>query len=307
MNETYITYEEFADLCNKGYTYEGYVIGHGYAFPHVTGGLEYQSEFIVSIPLNMLGSDFLQFPYGMFNVFQYLDTSEEMIKRSYNEEKKEEKTKNIPNESPKTKNNKQQDFNEERYSIPLNNKQQVLLSPWGNNTSNNPFDLSRYSYNNTSSNYSIPSQIPFAVGSLSSGLSYYESLFYDADHYIQKNGEESVWWKQNKKGEAVLKNGKKIPKSANAANKLFRNNALRYGGRFMSGVGLGLTLWDVHQNGWSLRRGTDTFFGVVAFLGPVGACASAGYFIFTIYYDYHLRDWKPSSADLEEAMHTNTD
>ena len=91
MNETYITYEEFADRCNKGYTYEGYVIGHGYAFPHVTGGLEYQSEFIVNIPLNMLGPDFLLFPYGMFNVFQYLDTSEEMIKKSYNGQKKEEK------------------------------------------------------------------------------------------------------------------------------------------------------------------------------------------------------------------------
>ena len=71
MNETYITYEEFVDLCNKGYTYNGFVIGHGYAFPHVTGGIEHKSEFIINVPLNLLGSDFPSFPYALYNVFQY--------------------------------------------------------------------------------------------------------------------------------------------------------------------------------------------------------------------------------------------
>lgn len=83
MNDSYITYEEFVDRCNKGYTYEGYVVGYGYAFLHVTSGVEQYNPSVSRIPVAMCGTQFMSSFIEDPHVHQYIDASEEKISESY--------------------------------------------------------------------------------------------------------------------------------------------------------------------------------------------------------------------------------
>lgn len=83
MKEEYITAEEFSNLCQRGLTYEGYIIGVGYAFINVTFGLEYLNPTIKQVSLSNHGYLDSQYPIQKSSVCQYIDTSEEQIKKSY--------------------------------------------------------------------------------------------------------------------------------------------------------------------------------------------------------------------------------
>ena len=65
--ERCITKEEFEDLCKRGMTYEGYVVGEGFAFLDITFGLEYIRPNVQKV--------------GM-HVNQYLDKSPIYVKKS---------------------------------------------------------------------------------------------------------------------------------------------------------------------------------------------------------------------------------
>ena len=87
MKEDYITAEEFSELCQKGLAYEGYIVGVGYAFLNVTFGLEYLNPAITYVPTPNTGYSYSQYPIQRSYVCQYIDTSEDQIKRSLVKEK----------------------------------------------------------------------------------------------------------------------------------------------------------------------------------------------------------------------------
>jgi len=87
MKEDYITAEEFSELCQKGLAYEGYIVGVGYAFLNVTFGLEYLNPAITYVPTPNTGYSYSQYPTQRSYVCQYIDTSEDQIKRSLVKEK----------------------------------------------------------------------------------------------------------------------------------------------------------------------------------------------------------------------------
>lgn len=87
MKEDYITAEEFSELCQKGLAYEGYIVGIGYAFINVTFGLEYLNPAITYVPTPNTGYSYSQYPIQRSYVYQYIDTSEDQIKRSLVKEK----------------------------------------------------------------------------------------------------------------------------------------------------------------------------------------------------------------------------
>lgn len=79
MEKRYITYEDFVERCNQGYTYEGYVIGFGYAFTRSMCNLEHVQKDIVRYDLG-LKKDLL---FSNVYTYQYIDTSEPRKKESY--------------------------------------------------------------------------------------------------------------------------------------------------------------------------------------------------------------------------------
>ena len=87
MKEDYITAEEFSELCQKGLAYEGYIVGVGYAFLNVTFGLEYLNPAITYVPTPNTGYSYSQYPIQRSYVCQYIDTSEDQIKKSLERKK----------------------------------------------------------------------------------------------------------------------------------------------------------------------------------------------------------------------------
>lgn len=87
MKEDYITAEEFSELCQKGLAYEGYIVGVGYAFLNVTFGLEYINPAITYVPTPNTGYSYSQYPIQRSYVCQYIDTSEDQIKKSLERKK----------------------------------------------------------------------------------------------------------------------------------------------------------------------------------------------------------------------------
>lgn len=85
MNDSYITYEEFVERCRQGYTYDGYVIGYGLAFTHVTSTYEQFHPTVSRVPVGMIGTQFSSMFIENTHINQYIDTSDEKISESYSQ------------------------------------------------------------------------------------------------------------------------------------------------------------------------------------------------------------------------------
>ena len=221
--EEYITEEEFFELCQKGITYEGYIIGVGYAFLNVTFGLEYLNPAIRKVSISHYEYLYSQYPVQKSIVCQYIDTSEEQVVKSLEGKKKSVSEGQVVSENgSSTRNNDV-----------LNSTSKLSLVQ----TQIKPIPLQ-----------GAERQMPFykkigiGIGGLSLTESIYENFIYDSKHYIQTNGKKSVWFKTNKKGAPVYnKNNKLIPKSKEAAKKLARNGRLANLGKTLGGFGIAIT------------------------------------------------------------------
>jgi hypothetical protein len=259
--EEYITEEEFFELCQKGITYEGYIIGVGYAFLNVTFGLEYLNPAIRKVSISHYEYLYSQYPVQKSIVCQYIDTSEEQVVKSL-----EGKKKSVSEGLVASKNES---------SIRNNNVQ--------SSTKNKKIRKPK----------TVAEKIAYGVGVMSLAQTSYEKFLYDSEHYVQTNGKISVWYRTNAKGKPVLKNGEMIPRSKEAAKKLARNKALTKFGRGLTWAGMGLTVYGIYENveeeglkGIEVRQVSDLFFGSLALWGgPIGVGVSAFYFIGTTVYD----------------------
>jgi RHS repeat-associated protein len=123
----------------------------------------------------------------------------------------------------------------------------------------------------------------FIAGAASLGFDSWQNLAYNGYTYLPSKGPNAgkltSVWKMNKSGNFSLKNGSKIPNSANAASKLMVTKMVKIGGIALTTVGLGFTVYDVRQNGLNLSNGTDFVMGGVAYVPGWGWAVSGGYFI----------------------------
>lgn len=283
--EEYITEEEFFELCQKGITYEGYIIGVGYAFLNVTFGLEYLNPAIRKVSISHYEYLYSQYPVQKSIVCQYIDTSEEQVVKSLEGKKKS------VSEGQKTSKNGS--------SIRDNN---VLNSTSKLGLVQTP--IKSMPLQGTEKQMPFYKKIGVGIGALSLTESIYENFIYDSKHYIQTNGKESVWYRTNKKGTPIYsKNNKLIPKSKEAAKKMARNGRLANLGKTLGGLGIAITAYDISQEGFSKERVFDLTYGVISLLGPFGALIAAPWFIGNTFYS----DWQPSEEYLDYCKHTNTD
>lgn len=283
--EEYITEEEFFELCQKGITYEGYIIGVGYAFLNVTFGLEYLNPAIRKVSISHYEYLYSQYPVQKSIVCQYIDTSEEQVVKSLEGKKKS------VSEGQKTSKNGS--------SIRDNN---VLNSTSKLGLVQTP--IKSIPLQGTEKQMPFYKKIGVGIGALSLTESIYENFIYDSKHYIQTNGKESVWYRTNKKGTPIYnKNNKLIPKSKEAAKKMARNGRLANLGKTLGGLGIAITAYDISQEGFSKERVFDLTYGVISLLGPFGALIAAPWFIGNTFYS----DWQPSEEYLDYCKHTNTD
>lgn len=283
--EEYITEEEFFELCQKGITYEGYIMGVGYAFLNVTFGLEYLNPAIRKVSISHYEYLYSQYPVQKSIVCQYIDTSEEQVIKSLEGKKKS------VSEGQKTSKNGS--------SIRDNN---VLNSTSKLGLVQTP--IKSMPLQGTEKQMPFYKKIGVGIGALSLTESIYENFIYDSKHYIQTNGKESVWYRTNKKGTPIYnKNNKLIPKSKEAAKKMARNGRLANLGKTLGGLGIAITAYDISQEGFSKERGFDLTYGVISLLGPFGALIAAPWFIGNTFYS----DWQPSEEYLDYCKHTNTD
>lgn len=283
--EEYITEEEFFELCQKGMTYEGYIIGVGYAFLNVTFGLEYLNPAIRKVSTSHYEYLYSQYPVQKSIVCQYIDTSEEQVVKSLEGGKKSvsEGLVASKNESSIRNNN----------VLNSTSKLGLVQTP-----------IKSMPLQGTEKQLPFYKKIGVGIGALSLTESIYENFIYDSKHYIQTNGKESVWYRTNKKGAPIYnKNNKLIPKSKEAAKKMARNGRLAKLGKTLGGLGIAITAYDISQEGFSKERGFDLTYGVISLLGPFGALIAAPWFIGNTFYS----DWQPSEEYLDYCKHTNTD
>lgn len=282
--EEYITEEEFFELCQKGITYEGYIIGVGYAFLNVTFGLEYLNPAIRKVSISHYEYLYSQYPVQKSIVCQYIDTSEEQVVKSL-----EGKKKSVSEGQVVSKNG-----SSTRNNDVLNSTSKLSLVQ----TQIKPIPLQ-----------GSEKQMPFykklgiVVGGASLTESIYENFIYDSEHYIQTNGKKSIWYKTNKQGTPIYKNNKLIPKSKEAAKKMVRNGRLANLGKALGGIGIAITAYDISQEGLSKERGFDLTYGVISLFGPIGALIAAPWFIGNTFYS----DWQPSKEYIDYCNDTNTD
>ena len=287
--EEYITEEEFFELCQKGITYEGYIIGVGYAFLNVTFGLEYLHPAIRKVSISHYEYLYSQYPVQKSIVCQYIDTSEEQVVKSLEGKKKSVSEGQVVSKNgSSTRNNNVQSSTSKSSFAQMKNNVGLMSMPLQGAERQMPFYK----------------KIGIGIGGLSLTESIYENFIYDSKHYIQTNGKKSVWFKTNKKGAPVYnKNNKLIPKSKEAAKKLARNGRLANLGKTLGGFGIAITAYDISQEGFSKERGFDLTYGVISLLGPWGALIAAPWFIGNTFYS----DWQPSEEYLKYCEDTNTD
>lgn len=155
------------------------------------------------------------------------------------------------------------------------------------------------------------SSVCFIAASSSLGYSYWQNHVFDGEYYRPTKGvyrgQNVEVWKKTKGGKNyATRHGERIPKSANAAKKVQFGKYVKAGGSLLNWFGIGLTVWDIYENGLGVENGADLIFGGVAFVPGVGWVISGVYFVGKELVQPQLIG-SPSCIDFRELPYHQTD
>lgn len=297
-NNKYISRELFDFYRMTKQPYEGFVIGLGYAFTQ-------KGAIMTSFSTNYNPSNPFCQGTGFFDMCttQLLDTSPEAVVRSLNL-----KTEDILSflVQPRLDGSLLVNMGNDKFlSVPSDNtKVQFIINDDGStlkykfevsNIKTNEYHLVQgslrdmpytFGQNNlwdilTSENLKKAS---FITGSVSLGYSAWENILFsrNSELYIPRAGENkgipTSVWKRTKSGDFALRNGKKVPVSANAASKIRLVKAVRTGGVVLNAVGVIITMYTIREEGFTLKNSADLIFGAIGFIPGWGWAVSGVYF-----------------------------